>query len=566
MRLLVLGTDRAQQHLAAVLERELLLEVLRVGPDREPLGAAALGRRYLDPRVERQHPFGSREQRVDVEFDDLRQVDHQLGDLDQRQADGVEIGRRCIAVALEQLVDARAADHLARQAHIERRQRDGAVGDHLDRRAPLPEQQHRAEDRVGGGADDQLLRTLHARHLLYREARLRYIRVGLGDAREDSLGGGDNRVRRIQVEHHAAHVGLVADAVGEHLQRHRETHPLRGRAGTLRIGGDVGLNHRDRVGREDRLGLGLAEHLATAGQRTLYHQPRGRGRRLEILRRRRRGLGQQLLVAPVANQMHVRADRALGRAVGRDVGRGKETARLGHGHLAHPVGQHVLAVLALHLLEGVEHRLRALGARGDRGRRVHHQHRVEFLRLQQDLQRGAVTAARGVADDVHRVAARPGRRQHRIELLDRLRREIRQRAAEVDQAIDRHDPGTAAVGHDRQPLAARAHRDAPREGLDRGEQLVEVVHAQHAGAADRRIVDVVGAGQRTGVRRGGLRPLGDAPGLDHHHRLDACRGACRRHEGAPLVDRLDVEQDRLGPGIAGQVVEGIAEVDVERVA
>ena len=147
---------------------------------------------------------------------------------------------------------------------------------------------------------------------------------------------------------------------------------------------------------------------------------------------------------------------------------------------------------------------------------------------------------------------------------DRLRRELGEPAAEIDQRVGRQDADAAAVGHDREPVAARRLRRG--QGLDGVEQLLEPEHAQHAGAPEGGVVDRIGAGQRAGVRGGGARALGMPARLDHDHRLHARRGPRRGHELARVGDHLDVEQDRPGRGVVGQVVEHVAEVDVGHVA
>ena len=121
------------------------------------------------------------------------------------------------------------------------------------------------------------------------------------------------------------------------------------------------------------------------------------------------------------------------------------------------------------------------------------------------------------------------------------------------------------------PLVRMASR-LPANGLNssergcRREQLVEIEHAKHAGAAERGVVDGVRTGQGPGVgsrRDGALRV---AAGLDDHDRLDARGGARRRHELASVVDRLDVKQDGAGAAVDGEIVEQIAEIDIDLIA
>ena len=91
----------------------------------------------------------------------------------------------------------------------------------------------------------------------------------------------------------------------------------------------------------------------------------------------------------------------------------------------------------------------------------------------------------------------PGRRQHRIELGDGVRPEHRQSATFLDQPIGGQHAGAAAIGDDGQPIAAlRRHARQRGRGV---KQLLEFVNAQHAGAAERGVVDDIGAGQRTRV-------------------------------------------------------------------
>ena len=105
-----------------------------------------------------------------------------------------------------------------------------------------------------------------------------------------------------------------------------------------------------------------------------------------------------------------------------------------------------------------------------------------------------------------------------------------------------------------------------RQRLHRVEQLLDVAHADDAGAPQRRVEDVVGVDQRQRVGRGeGGGAAWDPPSLDGEDRLVSRGAARRRHEAAPLPQALEVEQDGPGVGIAAQVVEDLAEPDVGRI-
>ena len=143
-------------------------------------------------------------------------------------------------------------------------------------------------------------------------------------------------------------------------------------------------------------------------------------------------------------------------------------------------------------------------------------------------------------------------------------RKCRQRAAEIHEAIDGQHADAAAVGENRETVAGK-RLYMPKCGR-RGEQFVEVEHAKHAGAAECGVIDGIRTGQGAGVgsrRDGALRM---PPGLDDHDRLDARGGARRRHELAGIVDRLDVEQDGPRAAIDGEIVEQIAEIDIDLVS
>ena len=161
-------------------------------------------------------------------------------------------------------------------------------------------------------------------------------------------------------------------------------------------------------------------------------------------------------------------------------------------------------------------------------------------------------------------AARPGRREGAVEPRDRVRRQCRKGAAEVDQPVDREHADAAAVGQDGETLARKGL--LPPERFGRGEELVEVEHAQEPGAPKGGLIDGVRAGERAGVRRRRPRALRVPARLDHDDRLRARRGARRRHELAGVGDRLDVEQDRPGAAVGGEIVEAVAEIDVDHVA
>jgi hypothetical protein len=110
------------------------------------------------------------QKRVDVKFDDLRNVGDQMRHLDQRAADRGKVRREAVAVTGEQFGYACARDELAREHRIERGQTNRAVGHDFHCRASLAEENNRAEHHIRRRTDDKFLGGGPTRHGLHREA------------------------------------------------------------------------------------------------------------------------------------------------------------------------------------------------------------------------------------------------------------------------------------------------------------------------------------------------------------------------------------------------------------
>jgi hypothetical protein len=137
-------------------------------------------------------------------------------------------------------------------------------------------------------------------------------------------------------------------------------------------------------------------------------------------------------------------------------------------------------------------------------------------------------------------------------------------ATPANAAASADHAGAAAVGHDRERVVLV--RAEARQCLGGEKQVLQGLDAEHAGAPERGVKDEIRRRQRTGVRRRCAHAVSGAAGLDHDHGLGARRGARHRHELARRLDRFDVEQDRARVRIARQVIEQVAEIDVEALA
>jgi hypothetical protein len=78
-----------------------VLEPLRVRSDREPPRSRQGGRRDADPGVERDDAALVRDQRIDVELGDLRNVDRDLRHFHERRGDALDVRGRARAKTFE---------------------------------------------------------------------------------------------------------------------------------------------------------------------------------------------------------------------------------------------------------------------------------------------------------------------------------------------------------------------------------------------------------------------------------------------------------------------------------
>ena len=192
------------------------------------------------------------------------------------------------------------------------------------------------------------------------------------------------------------------------------------------------------------------------------------------------------------------------------------------------------------------------------------QHRCAVRVVVQDLQCLPIALDRRIANDVDRVAVRPVGRQHRVQLRQRGCAEFGQRHVDLGGRVGGHHAGAAAIGEDGERLTAVGAK--ARQRLRRQEQLLQAVHAQHAGTRNGGVIHRIGPGQGASVRGCRLLTLRRSAALDDDDGLVACRRARGRHELARRLDRLDVEQDRARARVGGQIVEHVAKIHVGMLA
>jgi hypothetical protein len=252
-------------------------------------------------------------------------------------------------------------------------------------------------------------------------------------------------------------------------------------------------------------------------------------------------------------------DRRLGRTEHRQPGPGEQRARLGDLAAAHPAA----AQLEPHLGGEVDDVLRHLDRIDERVRREDHQHVGNRGVLGEGEDGVAVQLRAGVTAEVERVVGVPLASAEALERGDRRRAQPDESGAEVLGAVGGEIGRAAAVGDDGEAVLARSK--AAGQGLGGEEELVDVLHPHHAGAAHRRVEDHVG--EAGVVRVGGVVVAATvAAGLEQDDRLDARGRAQCAHELAGVADVIDVQQDVARLRVVDQVLQRFPVVDVHRAA
>ena len=263
---------------------------------------------------------------------------------------------------------------------------------------------------------------------------------------------------------------------------------------------------------------------------------------------------QQIAIAPEIHDAQKNADRLFRRLVAQNAVGGSDFLRLLHRSAAHPASKHV----ALRILGHFAQCRRHLGAMHERRRRTDGQHRIGIRVGQYRLQRSGPVRGRDVGRKHQRVFQRSVCSQQRLEARCGVVRERRQLPAAALQRMGGDMSKTESVAKNAKMAAAHRARPRMRERLDGFKQIFQGVDTNPAGAPQRGFVDIAAAKRRTRRAR-----VVDRPAANRHHRLVARGSPCRRHELAPIRHRVELHQDRLGSGIAGQPVEHIGQIDVE---
>ena len=182
-----------------------------------------------------------------------------------------------------------------------------------------------------------------------------------------------------------------------------------------------------------------------------------------------------------------------------------------------------------------------------------HQQPVAVGILRRDFDRPWIAVGVRVADDVDGIVVAPVLGKKGVERLHGLGRQFGYFAAVGNQRVGGEHAGAACVGDHHEPRTPR--QGLLREQFRHVEDVRDVVDAEDAGAPKNRVEDLVGACEHARVRQRGPRRGVAAPRLDHNDRLAARHFLRRRQERPRVVERLHVDDDRIGldrPGRSGR--------------
>ena len=146
-------------------------------------------------------------------------VEKETAERERRGFQRRPVGGRPAAVAGEELRQLQAVDHRGHVAGGDRQEPQRRVLDQLDQQPAGADQQQRAVERIAARADDRLDAL---DHLLHQEAVDTHARLRGARRRRHGVGRGLHLLAALEVERHAAGLGLMQDVGRADLERDRE--------------------------------------------------------------------------------------------------------------------------------------------------------------------------------------------------------------------------------------------------------------------------------------------------------------------------------------------------------
>src|SRR5918995_1759092 len=271
----VFGSDRAYRHGRAVAQPFVGDVLFRVRTDRGSWEVFFLRLRVVQnyAGVEGYQALRRGQERVDVELSYPGLLDDELARANEQPLQGADVDRRPSPDAAQRLEDASTFHHPSGERGGQRREGEGPVPVHLDQRAAGPKEQDRTELWVQAAADDQVV-AVEADHGLDGGAAEVLGLVVLPYRGLHLLVGPPDLVGALQVQAHAAHVGLVGDGLRVELEDRGVAEAVCQFRGLGSVVRNLRLDGGDTVGGEDllrfELGKDGAARVADASYDLLY--------------------------------------------------------------------------------------------------------------------------------------------------------------------------------------------------------------------------------------------------------------------------------------------------------
>ena len=195
-----------------------------------------------------------REDGVEVELLDLREVVEQRRDLDEDRGERAAVDGFAAAHAVEHLLGLDRADHVERLRLVDRRQTESQVLQHFDEDTAETEGDELAERGIRDRADQRLGRA-RGQHLLDLDAFDLGVGLVLAGIGQDRVMGAARLVVALDADDHAAGIGLVQNVRRDDLHDDGIAHAAGEPGGLVGRLGEAFLGQRDVVGVADQLGL-----------------------------------------------------------------------------------------------------------------------------------------------------------------------------------------------------------------------------------------------------------------------------------------------------------------------
>ena len=336
---LVLRADRPDRDGRAVAQLPRGDVLRRIRPDRErrEVFVAKLRAVENDARVERHEVAAADVERVDVDLLDPALLDDEVAEAHEQLVEAREIDRGAATHAVERGEDARLLHHPARKRGVERRQSERAVFEDFDEFSARAEEQHRAELRIGGAAQNEFV-AVSRDHRLDRHAQEIVRRIPLPDASFDLAERASHGGCAMHVQLHAADIALVRDRLGENFEHDRSADLRREFDGRFFAPRNLRLDGGNAVGGEQFLGFDLREQRSSGMARGVNNLrgPRAMLRVLSGVRRERGRLVKRVERVAVAPHVGKGARGGIRVFVSRNVRAVQDRVALGDLASAHP--------------------------------------------------------------------------------------------------------------------------------------------------------------------------------------------------------------------------------------